>query len=276
MRPMRPPVRPLTALAVALVLLTAGALVADLARPGMTDPLRRVAADVLAPAQAALAGWDEDELARLAAERDALAGEVARLREQVKRADQLEGLAGTRTWSDDQLLPARVVAFAPVSAPVQARTLTIDAGADDGVEVDLTVISADGLVGRVVRVASTSADVLVLGDPEVVVGVRFGPEGALGSVAGATPPGSPPRGHGELTLTALGDSPVGVGDVVTTLGSPDGRPYAADVRLGTVTAVDPDQSGLASTAVVTPLVDLDTLDLVAVVLPRSVTTPRSP
>ena len=275
MRPgMRPRTRALPVTAAVLTVLTAGAVVVDIARPGLADPVREAVAVVAAPAQRVLAGWDDAELTRLTAERNALAAEVTRLEELVRRHDQLERLDRASTWGDHRLLPARVVAFSPSTSPVGGRTVTLDVGAADGVEVDQTVVSVDGLVGRVVRVAPASADVLLLGDAGVVVGVRFGEEGALGSVEATPAPGLPPRGQGELTLTALGDTPIAVGDEVSTLGSPDDRPYAARIPLGVVTAVDPDRGQLGATAVVTPHVDVDTLDLVAVVFAdRAATAP---
>lgn len=271
--------RALRVTAAVLTVATAGALVVDLARPGAADPVRAAVAAVAAPAQAALAGWDDDRVRALTEERNALAAEVTRLREQARRHDQLEELDRASTWGDHRLVPARVVAFAAGTTPVGGRTVTIDVGERDGVQEDQTVVSADGLVGRVLRVAPASADVLLLGDPGVVVGVRYGPQddpsadrgeadgGALGSVTATAPPGVPVRGHDELTLTALGDSPISVGDWVTTLGSPDDRPYVARVPLGTVSSVDPDRGQLGRTAVVQPFVDTDTLDLVAVVFP---------
>lgn len=268
--PSRP--RALRATAAVLTAVTAAALVADLARPGVADPLRSAVATATVPVQRALAGWDDDRVRELTEERDALAAEVTRLREEVRRHGQLERLDRASTWGDHLLLPARVVAFSPATSPVGGRTVTIDVGELDGVQEDLTVVSADGLVGRVLRTAPRSADVLLLGDPGVVVGVRYGEDdegagGALGSVAATAPPGLPARGPDELTLTALGDVPIAVGDTVTTLGSPDDRPYVARVPLGTVTAVDPDRGQLGRTAVVTPFVETATLDLVAVVMP---------
>lgn len=269
--PSRRPTLRLTA--VVLTLVTLATVLLDVARPGVGDPLRSVVATLVAPAQSALAGWDDDRVRELTEERNALAAEVTRLREQVRRHEQLETLDRSSTWGDHRLVPARVVAFAARTAPVGGRTVTIDLGELDGVQEDQTVVSADGLVGRVLRTHTSSADVLLLGDPDVVVGVRYGDpdtddDGALGSVTATAQPGLPPRGPDELTLTALGDSPIEVGDQVTTLGSPDDRPYVARVPLGTVTAVDPDRGQLGRTAVVTPYVDTDTLDLVAVVLPE--------
>ncbi|WP_192498708.1 rod shape-determining protein MreC [Ornithinimicrobium pratense] len=252
-------------LALVLALFTAAVLVIDLARPGLAQPVRQGMATLAAPAQSALAGWDDGSVRTLTEERDALAAEVARLQDQVARHEQLRTLDRATTWGDHDLLPARVVAFSPGTSPVGGRTVTIDVGARDGVVPDQTVVAAEGLVGRVLRVAPTSSDVLLLGDAGVVVGVRFGLDGALGSVEARPVPGLPARGHGELTLTALGDSEIQVGDEVSTLGSPDDRPYAARIPLGTVRAVDPDRGQLGRTAVVTPHVDTDTLDLVAVV-----------
>lgn len=251
-----------------LAALTAAVLLLDLARPAATAPVRALAATVLAPAQSLLAGWDDDELTALTRERDALSARVAQLEAEDERRDGLAQLQRSATWGEHGLLPARVVGFASVSTPVGARTVTIDVGARDGVSTERTVVSSDGLVGRVLRVAPTSSDVVLLGDAGVVVGVRFGPRGALGSVDARPAPGLPPRAAGELTLTALGDSDIAVGDEVTTLGSPDSVPYAAGIPLGTVTEVDPDTGRLGRTAVVRPHVDTDLLDLVAVVLPE--------
>lgn len=261
--------RPLGVTAVVATVLTAAALVVDVARPQVLDPVRTAVADATAPVRHTLTGYDEGRVRDLTAERDALAAEVARLREQVRRHEQLTRLDDRVVDDGHRLLPARVVGFSPAISPVGGRTVTVDVGRADGVVPDLTVVAAEGLVGRVVRVAGTSADVLLAGDPQVVVGVRYGDEGALGSVTAAPPAGLPPRGPGELTLTALGDTAPQVGDEVSTLGSPDGRPYVAGVPLGAVTSVDPDQGHLGRTATVRPRVETSTLDLVAVVLPAA-------
>lgn len=260
--------RPLTVIAAGLTAATAAVLVLDLARPALAEPVREGVATVVAPAQRVVAGWSDGDLAALTAERNALAAEVTRLEEQLRDTEELGRLERSTTAArvEQRMLPARVVAFSATTTPVGGRTVTLDVGREDGVREDLTVVSVDGLVGRVLRVAPRSADVLLLGDAGVVVGVRHGPEGALGSVSARPQPGLPARGHGELTLSVLGDSAVEVGDEVTTLGSPDDIPYAPGIPLGTVTSVDPDRGQLSATAVVTPHVDADTLDLVAVVV----------
>lgn len=255
--------RPL--LLTALLGLTVLVLLADLARPAVTEPLRRASATVFAPVQSALTGWTDDRLTEVTRERDELAARVTALEEERETAEGLAELAAATSWSDHRLLPARVVGFSADGTPVGGRTVTIDVGEEDGVTIDQTVLNSDGLVGRVRRTAPHSSDVVLLGGADVVVGVRFGKNSALGSVGARPVAGLPVRGPGELTLTAMGDSPIEVGDVVRTLGSPDSVPYAARIPLGTVTSVDPDRGQLGRTAVVAPFVDNDTLDLVAVV-----------
>ncbi|USQ78925.1 rod shape-determining protein MreC [Ornithinimicrobium faecis] len=261
------PGRPSSVLLAGLLALTMLLLLVDVARPTMTDPLRRAAATVFAPAQSALTGWTDDRLTEVTRERDQLDARVKELEAEIRTGDQLTDLEQAAAgWGGHELLPARVVGFSSGSTPVGGQTVTIDAGEGDGVTVDQTVVSSDGLVGRVVRTAPSSADVVLIGGSDVVVGVRFGEARALGSVGGRPPPGLPPRASGELTLTALGDSEVTEGDLVSTLGSPDSIPYVEGIPLGSVTSVDPEDGSLGGSAVVSPFVDPDTLDLVAVVL----------
>jgi rod shape-determining protein MreC len=215
-----------------LVAATVLVLLVDLARPSWTAPLRAVAAQAVSPVQQQL-GWGP-EGDRLRAERD----------------EQMIG-------SGAAVVTARVVGLPAATSPVGVRELTIDEGRDAGVRPDDTVVTAQGLVGRVLRVHAQTSDILLLGDPAVVVGVRYGPERALGVLSAEEQPGLPARRTGELTLTALGDQ-------VQTIGSPGGRPYVADVPVGAIIAVDPDVGQLGRTAVLRPVVDLDSLDHVVV------------
>ncbi len=253
--------RLLTVLALATLLV----LLVDLARPAWTAPVREVAARAASPAQHVLGRGDATD--RLRAERDALA---VRLQRTEADRDRLRGAAAAGSAGAEmagpggEVLTARVVGLPPATSPVGVHLLTIDRGRAGGVQIDQTVVSNDGLVGRVLRVHPRTSDILLLGDPAVVVGVRYGPEQALGVVGAEAEPGLPDRGAGELTLTALGDTPIEPGDQVRTVGSPGGRPFVADVPVGTVTAVDPDAGQLGRTAVLRPLVDLDSLDHVAV------------
>lgn len=253
---------------VVLIAVTVLLMLVDVARPSWTDPLRGAGAAVFTPVQQALRGWNQDDLDEARGEQDRLQVEVEQLRAELEaeqRASRIEVPAGLQTQI---LIRSRVVASSPSTSPVGSKILTLDSGERDGVQEDRTVLNADGLVGRVLSSSSTSSQVLLLGDPQVVVGVRFGPDGALGSVSATAPPGLPARDDGALTLTGMGNTTIEVGDEVRTLGSPDDMPFVADVPVGRVVAVDPDAGQLGATAVVEPSVDVATLDAVVVLGPR--------
>lgn len=265
-------------LLVILLVATLGIMVVDLGRPAWTEPIRSAAATVAGPAQRALIGLTDTRVTELTQERNDLAARVAELEAEQRIDQDLSALAEGASWGSGTLLPSRVVGFSATSQPVTSRTVAIDVGTEDGVELGQTVVDVDGLIGRISRVEATSAEVQVLGDDEVVVGVRFGDDGALGTVVSGArplPDGSTTaeasaalRGPDDLTLVALGDTIPEPGDVVHTLGSPDGTPYAAQVPVGVVREVDAasEQRDISATAVVTPYVDLDALDLVAVIV----------
>lgn len=254
---------------VGLLAFTLGVLLIDLARPAWTEPLHSAAAAAFAPVQQAIRGWNEDDLDAERAERDALAVELELLRSQVDAqsgSDQVELPESARPWKG---LAARVIAVSPPTSPAGKRVVTINVGTRDGVLPDRSVLNTSGLVGRVLKVNESSADVLLLGDPGAVVGVRFGAAGVLGSVSAQAPPELGPRPAGSLTLTGIGDAPIAVGDAVRTLGSPDGSPFVADIAVGTVTQVDDDSGQLGRTAIVEPAVDNATLDAVVVLIERT-------
>lgn len=252
-----------------LLALTLVVLLINLARPAWTEPIRESAAAVFAPAQQAIRGWNQDDLDAARAQRDALAVELELLRSHVDAqslSEDIELPDSARPW---QGLRARVIAVSPPTAPAGEQVVTINVGSRDGVVPDRSVLNTSGLVGRVLRVNESSADVLLLGDPGAVVGVRFGADGVLGSVSAQAPPELGPRPAGSLTLTGIGDAPITVGDDVRTLGSPDGSPFAADIAVGTVAQVDEDSGQLGRTAIIEPAVDNATLDAVVVLIERS-------
>ena len=195
----------------------------------------------------------------------AQAGRTSVAAQQVSRLRATPGLAGAA------LLPAAVVAVGRQSAAGPER-VTIDVGSRDGVVVDQCVVNADGLVGRVVAVSPWTADVLLLGDADLVVGVRVGATGTLASL-GSGGAGAHRRPAGLLNLEAVQRGSVRDGDLVTTLGSVGGA-FPAGLPVGEVTAVDPARGSLAATAAVRPAVDPTALDVVGVVLSTARSVPR--
>jgi rod shape-determining protein MreC len=236
------------------------------------DPVRGAAAAVLGPLER-LAGPGDDEVSAARAEQAALATRLAAAQRQVAFLHADAGILATPALAGARLVPARVVAVG-ASGPAGPERVTIDAGSRDGVQVDRTVVAAEGLVGRVVSVAPWTADVQVVGSADLTVGVRVGPRGVLGEASGAAVAGGARPDPGLLSFALVDRGAATVGDVVTTLGSVGERPYVPGIPVGTVATVHLGVGRLAPTGTLTPAVDTTSLDVVAVVLGPGRSAPR--
>ncbi|MFI6599635.1 rod shape-determining protein MreC [Nonomuraea sp. NPDC050536] len=191
-------------------------------------------------------------------------GSVARLWTGTDRVDALEREnAGLRASLLTASAPVTTGKVAGIAAHVvgfgQGQSLTIDAGAAQGVTRDVTVVNADGLVGKVTWAGPSSATVALITDASSSVGARVAGSGELGLVNGMP-------GQGRLRLRLFSpDAPVKAGDRVVTLGSEGGRPYRAGVLIGSVVEVSSDPAGAVLEAVVRPAARVSALDLVTVV-----------
>lgn len=285
------PGTPPRALVVALVLACASLMLLDQGDPGegrTLDPVRDVVGEVVGPVQTVAASaarpfvelpdWFEDRDG-VQAELATLQDENAELREQVRttdfdrqRLEQFEGLTSAAVDLGQALVPARVIGFG--SAQSFATTVTIDAGSSSGIRPDLTVVNADGLVGRVLRVTDRTATVLLVTDPDSVVGARLARTMDLGFVRGRGIVGD--RGRLDLELVDRSVVP-GRDDVVVTWGS-RGRgtsPYVAGVPVGRVVEVYASPLETAQRAVIEPYVDFAALDVVGVVVPSGSRSDRA-
>jgi rod shape-determining protein MreC len=247
-----------------LLVLTTVILIADLAGHPATHAVRLASGAALGPVQRFLSGARPAEAAALAAENARLRAEADALARQVEALAQLQALVGSPFIADHTVVVGQVVATE--TSPVGGRSVTLDVGTRDGVKVDSTVVSPAGLVGRVVAASSWTSDVQVLGAPQAVVATRVGDRGLLGTVA-PVPAGGEAARAGELSLTVLPPGVPRVGDLVRTLGSVGGRPYAPGITVGRVVAVDPHPAGGTVTGRVAPAVELEGVDVVAVLVP---------
>ncbi|MDT9591846.1 rod shape-determining protein MreC [Nocardioides zeae] len=207
-------------------------------------------------------GGLREEVAALEAENAELRREAAGSdadRARLDAYDELLAAAGTQQMS---LVPARVVALG--SAQTFNRTVTIDAGTSSGVDTDMTVVAADGLVGRVIAATRTTATVLLVVDADSTVGARVGRSQEVGFLTGRGRLDSPNR----LDLELVDPSAVPAeGDAVLTWGSENGGPYRAGIPIGTVSELFSTPRDTTQRAVIEPYVDFSTLDVVGVVVP---------
>ncbi|MFC6153518.1 rod shape-determining protein MreC [Nocardioides yefusunii] len=215
--------------------------------------------------------------AALQDDNDALRKENATLRQQVATADHdaarlAEYDALTRAAADlgRTLVPARVIGYG--AAQSFGSTVTIDAGSEAGIRPDMTVLNADGLVGRVLRATRRNATVLLIVDPESVVGGRLGRSKEVGFLKGRGVLGS----EGRLDLELLDPKHVpSQGDSVVSWGSDGAGPYVAGVPVGKVTEVYSSVREQSQRAVIDPYVDFSTLDVVGVVVEAGTQSDRA-
>jgi rod shape-determining protein MreC len=210
-------------------------------------------------------GENDQRINELEQENDALRLQLRTSEVDRNRAAELDDLLGLAGVGQYRIVPARVIAVG--SARGFLRTVTIDAGSRDGVKVDLTVVNGDGLVGRVIEVGPGTATILLITDPEFVVGIRMAGSMEMGTVSGRGPE---PLGLELFNPQALLER----GDMMVTLGSRDGRPFVPGVPVGTVLTVRSTPGALTRSADVLPFVDVTSLDLVGVVVEPPRTNPR--
>ncbi|PZO91892.1 MAG: rod shape-determining protein MreC [Sphingomonas sanxanigenens] len=133
-------------------------------------------------------------------------------------------------------MPQRVAIARLVSSSLTSsrRFAVMNAGYADGVRAGMPVRAAAGLIGRVVAVGHTTAQIALLTDGGTVVPVRRAKDG-LPAIATGT-------GEGAIDLRALGagDNPFKAGDVFVTSGV--GGVYAPDIPVAVVVRVAGDQT----------------------------------
>lgn len=200
-----------------------------------------------------------DENEALRAELDQLRGTKAQLDADLERKKSLYDLLSIQWVGDLPTVSAQVIGARPSNFD---QTIQIDKGSAVGIVVGLPVVTAAGLVGRIVApVTENTASVRLVTDLKFRAGVRIDLD--PGIVKG--------QGLGEslqvvnVEPPAQGDLPtVRVGDVVVTNGV-DESIFPRDIPVGRVTKVRERGGGLELEIEVEPIVDLDRLDVVKVI-----------
>ncbi|MFE7229795.1 rod shape-determining protein MreC [Streptomyces sp. NPDC057596] len=210
-------------------------------------------------------GERHDRLAALEKENAALKAELGsddRKRSRLTQLNKMLKLAGDGQYG---IKGAQVIAIGATQG--FSWTITIDAGADDGIQRDMTVLNADGLVGRVTTVGPSTSTVLLANDPDFTVGTRMEGSDELGFASG--------QGDRPLRVQLLnGKADVKKGDRLVTFGSQGNRPFVPGVPVGVVSRVDPSGGDLTRTVYVTPFVGFTKLDVVGVVVQAPKKDPR--
>ena len=184
-----------------------------------------------------------------------LEGQVQEQQALAGRAKVLEDTLGLRQSQPAPTLAARVIAGSPMPTVL---TVIVDRGTDDGVEPDMAVIGAKGVVGRVIApVARHAATVQLLADGYAGVAITFERAAAGGIAVGN---GTATLGAKYVPILAV----VEAGERVMTSGQ-DGV-FPPGFLVGTVDTVS--GKGADREIAIRPSVDFSHVDVVLILLTK--------
>ena len=238
--------------------------------PNLVD---RIALAVTAPVQSAavaaidgtVSAWQRyvslrsvrRDNAQLQAENEKLRADVVGLAEARAENERLRRLVHYDEVNPGPKVVARVLGINP---DPNRLTVRIDHGEGDGVRRGQAVVTADGVVGQVLRATASAADVLVVFDPNSRLGGRVQRTRARVGVAGA-------GDEQALKLEyLLRTEDLEEGDLVLTSGT-DGV-YPPGLVVGRVTGVQKQTSGMFLNAGILPAVNFTKLEEVVVLAPQ--------
>ena len=183
--------------------------------------------------------------------------------ELTQRIETLERLLGLQTVSS-HVIAARVIGSGVSNFEWD---VTIDRGSDDGIQLDMPVVTgaSDGprLVGRIIRVTPISSVVQLMIDPDFAVAGRLSTSQESGLVTG--------RGEDDLRMAHLRpgiDVSESEPEAVFTVGyEVNGQPglYPAGILIGTVSRAFSESDAVESAVTIRPAVDFSTLEYVLVI-----------
>lgn len=152
-----------------------------------------------------------------------------RLNEDATQAHRLQMLLAFKEQFISKTVPAQVIGS---SGSDLSRIIYIDKGEDEGIRADMAVITADGIVGKVLRVFKTPSvsQVLLISDQSSGVGAILEKSRLQGVLRGTS--------NGEVTLErVMSDEQVQPGETVLTSGGdqifPKGLPVGLVTKVST-------------------------------------------
>jgi len=222
---------------------------------GTTQQLPIIAADAIMPRRELL---QELETFRRQNEEDRVAAlQAAAI---ARENDQLRALLGWQRQVPWKLKLANVVMRDPAN---WWRTVQIDLGSRDGLRENLPVLTTDGLVGRVLSVSYTHAQVVLIGDPDCKVSVLVeDPAHDVGIIS----PGGPLPGTLVKLSYLSGNAVLKPGQNVVTSGL--GGVYPKGIPVGQIVEeAQPVEFGLYTEARVKLAANLGALEQVWVLFP---------
>ncbi|NMC26520.1 MAG: rod shape-determining protein MreC [Syntrophomonadaceae bacterium] len=199
----------------------------------------------------------QEQIAALESEIDRLNLENMQLRESQAEVDRLRSLLVYKEYhgAEFELQVARVVARSPNN---WYQTLTIDKGALQGIAADMPVINPYGLVGKVVSVTASSAQIWLITDREMALGAVLQETRETRGIV---------EGIGDNANLRIINIPyysrVKEGEIVVSSGLSE--IYPPGIQIGIIRDIRKDSNGLVLSATVEPSVNFDQLEEVMVI-----------
>ncbi|WP_420628970.1 rod shape-determining protein MreC [Candidatus Leptofilum sp.] len=229
----------------------------------LQDPLTAVASwtsrqtDTVADALSGPRDLDEAraQIEELQAQLEALERENEELREIQGEWQILQDLFNrARQTPELRRQTANVIGYDTSPA---VRSIIIDKGSEDGLQVGMPVESPRGMIGRIFRTTQNSAQVVLITDNASAIPVRLGTSRATGSLRG--------RGAtGDLIVEWIDlKFQLELGEIVLTSGL--GGDFPQDIVIGRVVQILRNESDLFQQAIVQPATDFDTLEIVFII-----------
>lgn len=179
-------------------------------------------------------------------------------RQATAEKERLQSLLSLKEQTGYNQVAAHVIAR---DASIWFNTITIDRGSSAGIALNMPVVTAGGIVGRVIALSPWTAQVMMVTDEKAAAGAivgQLGGSGALGSV----------QGSGESGLIEMkyvsGLQQVEVGDYILTTGQDN--IYPPGLRVGEVVQVKHGTATQSHEILIRPGAKLDQLEEVAVLL----------
>ena len=193
---------------------------------------------------------------QLRAQIEQMQAELRVTREKAAEAERLERLLKLSEQSQYNSITAQVIARDP---SIWFDSITIDKGRSSGIDINMPVVTSDGIVGRVVSTGPLSAQLMLITDQ------RSGAGAVVGQLSQSTSIGSI-KGMGESGLLDMryvsGLEKVQLGDTVFTTGQ-DGI-YPPGYTVGQVVEIRPGSATQPHVIHIRPSAGLDRLKEVTV------------
>lgn len=232
------------------------------ARKGVTvvaTPIGKAGAWAFTPARSVSSFFgnlnvDRSEIATIRSQNSELRSRVMQLEEARLEAERLRKLMGIRDALEMDSVGARVIRG---SVNNWSRTIVIDKGSDEGIQVGMAVLGAEGLLGQTIEVGPHSATVRLIQDESSGVAALLQSNRAEGVVNGGV--------DNTLALDFISvETTVTVGDVVITSGL--GGVFPKGIVIGEVSEIDDESSSVYRSIKIEPAAKVSGVEEVIVIV----------